>query len=142
MKKLSSGEIQLRINNIKESVETIKNNLPESLEEFKSLGIAKDGIYKQLEFAIQNILDICSLINSDLDLGISVSYKETIENLYNVKLIDEKLKGDLEFLNKLRDVLIYDYDLISDEIAFKNFQEYLEQIGRFLNFGEKLLEGG
>ena len=42
-----------------------------------SLGIVKDGIYKRLEFSIQNLVDIFSMIYSDLNLGVpsSVDYQ-------------------------------------------------------------------
>ena len=35
---------------IKESLELIKDNLPDNFEDFKSLGLIKDGIYKRIEF--------------------------------------------------------------------------------------------
>lgn len=55
---------------IKESIELIKSNLPDSLLDFESLGLIKDGIYKRIEFCIENVFDICAIINTDLRLGI------------------------------------------------------------------------
>jgi len=56
---------------VEEAVEAgIENVLPESFEEFSNLGLVKDGIYKRVEFAIENVFDICAVINADLDLGI------------------------------------------------------------------------
>jgi len=126
---------------IEMSLKIIRENLPDSLESFLKMGLEKDGIYKQLEFALQNVLDICNEINSTLELGIVIGYKDIIGNLHKAKIIDDSLKKKLEFLIQLREVLIYNYDLIRDEIAFKNMPEYLAMIEDFLAFTQRFLEG-
>jgi len=40
--------IRTKIMEIKESLELIRENLPDSLEEFASLGLIKDGMYKRI----------------------------------------------------------------------------------------------
>ena len=46
-----------------DSVRVVRDNLPRTYEEFCSMKrLEKDGIYKNIEFAIQNILDICAMI--------------------------------------------------------------------------------
>jgi len=34
------------------------------------MGLIKDGIYKRVEFAVENVFDICAIINTDLVLGV------------------------------------------------------------------------
>lgn len=62
--------IRTKIAEIQESFELIGENLPDSLEGFTSLGLLKDGMYKRIEFSIENVFDICAIINTDLRLGI------------------------------------------------------------------------
>ncbi len=50
--------IKQKIKEIEESLKLIQENLPDSEEEFKALKLVKDGIYKQLELSIQNLIDI------------------------------------------------------------------------------------
>ncbi len=47
--------IQQKLREISDNLELISENLPVEVEEFKELGLVKDGIYKRLEFSIQNI---------------------------------------------------------------------------------------
>ncbi len=60
--------IRTKVMEIQESLELIRKNLPDSFEEFASLGLIKDGMYKRIEFCIENVFDICAIINTDLRL--------------------------------------------------------------------------
>ncbi|MDI9624686.1 MAG: DUF86 domain-containing protein [Methanothermobacter sp.] len=51
----------------------------------------KDGIYKRLEFSIGNIFDICSILNSDLKLGVPREDEDIFYNLLRENIIDEEL---------------------------------------------------
>ncbi len=62
--------IKHKIKEIDESLEIIKKNFPKNAKAFEKLGLIKDGIYKKIEFSIQEVIDICSIINTDLNLGI------------------------------------------------------------------------
>jgi len=135
---VKKGEIEYKVELAEESLELIKDAFPETADEFLKMDLAKDGVYKRLEFAIQNILD---RIIVALELGPSIGYKDIVETLHKNKIIDEPLKEKLEFLVQLRDVLIYDYDLISDEMAFQNMEEYLQFVEDGIVFLKSFLEG-
>ncbi|ASJ07654.1 hypothetical protein A3L08_05535 [Thermococcus pacificus] len=97
--------------------------MPPSLEEFKSLGLAKDGIYKRLEFAIGLVLE--GLAERAKEHGvIAISYGDVVASLREKGLIPEDVAEKATFLAQLREVLIYDYDLVNDEIAFRDMEEY------------------
>ncbi|VVB93075.1 Uncharacterised protein [uncultured archaeon] len=49
--------IRTKIVEILESLELIRENLPDSFEEFASLGLLKDGMHKRIEFSIENVFD-------------------------------------------------------------------------------------
>ena len=44
----------------KESITLVRENLPHTYEGFYAKKLERDGIYKNIEFAIQNILDVFS----------------------------------------------------------------------------------
>ncbi len=57
MKKINrSAVIRTKIKEIEESIELVKNNLPQTFEEFSNAGLIKDGIYKRLKFCVENRL--------------------------------------------------------------------------------------
>ncbi|ASJ03777.1 hypothetical protein A3L09_08365 [Thermococcus profundus] len=107
--------------------------MPSTAEEFENLGLLKDGIYKRLEFSIQLILDTLSAIGRKNGI-IAVSYADMIAGLKERGILPEELAEKASFLKDLREILIYDYDLMDDGIAFRNMDEYLEHIESLLNF--------
>ena len=53
--------IRIKLANIMESVKLVTTHLSSEIEEFVQLGLLKDGIYKQIECAIEDVLDIVQL---------------------------------------------------------------------------------
>ena len=83
--------IRSKLADIEESVSLVEENLPSSFEEFSQLGLVKDGIYKRMEFAIENIIDICSIINSDLRLSVPESEESFVESLANIGILTQNM---------------------------------------------------
>ncbi len=52
---LRADLIRSKLADIEDSVSLVEENLPTSFEEFSKLGLVKDGIYKRMEFAIENM---------------------------------------------------------------------------------------
>lgn len=71
--------ICLKIEEILESLKLVEEYLLEDFEIFQLLGFIKDGIYKCVEFVIQNVIDICVIINFDLKLGIFEKEEDVFE---------------------------------------------------------------
>ncbi|AFL94510.1 hypothetical protein CL1_0299 [Thermococcus cleftensis] len=116
-----------------ESVELIRKSLPPTLEEFRAMGLAKDGIYKRLEFATGLVL--VGLYELAEEQGIrALSYDDAVRGLAERSILPEHIAEKAIFLVRLREVLMYDYDLINDEIAFRDMGEYLEFIEEVLAF--------
>lgn len=55
--------IRTKLKEIEESIGLVEAHLPTTFGAFSQLGLVKDGMYKQLEFALENIFDICAIIN-------------------------------------------------------------------------------
>ena len=60
--------IRNKMTRITEIIDSIQGYLPEDEGSFAELGIVKDGIYKRLEYAIENVFDICSILNSHMGI--------------------------------------------------------------------------
>jgi len=80
--------IRTKIKEIEESIGLAGEHLPSTFEEFSGLGLIKDGIYKRIEFAIENVFDVCAIINTDLELGIPGDD----EDVYGVYLEEGKMR--------------------------------------------------
>ncbi len=132
--------IRTKLKEIEESIKLVEENTPESFEEFSRLGLVKDGIYKRLEFSIENIFDICSILNSDLKLGVPSEDEDIFDNLLRENIIDEKLGEKLRSMKAFRNILVHRYGKIDDKIAFNILKKHLPDFYDFMEKIEKLLE--
>jgi uncharacterized protein YutE (UPF0331/DUF86 family) len=66
-----NDRILSKLSEAKESIKVVREYLPDTYEGFLSMKrLEREGIYKNIEFAIQDILDICALIVKDEDLQV------------------------------------------------------------------------
>jgi uncharacterized protein YutE (UPF0331/DUF86 family) len=131
--------IKIKLKEIDESLKVVEENLPSSFDEFQDLGLIKDGIYKKIEFCIENVLDICAVLNSDLELGIPVDEDDIIDHLMENNLISKDLGFRIKKMKGFRNFLVHRYGKIDDKIAFENikagfqdFQKFEEEIKAIL----------
>jgi len=136
---LRTDIIKTKIKVIEESIDLVKENLPENINEFKALGLVKDGIYKKVEASIQEIINICSIINSDLKLGIPSNRDDIIDALRDNNILSKKMAEKIKELKGFRNFLVHRYGKVDDEVAFKeichglpDFTLFKEEILKFL----------
>ncbi|RLG58924.1 MAG: DUF86 domain-containing protein [Candidatus Hydrothermarchaeota archaeon] len=132
--------IRTKMKEIEESIRLVEEYLPESFEEFSNLGLVKDGIYKRVEFAIENVFDICAIINADLNLGIPSSDENILENLMKNNILSMKMKEKLKMMKGFRNILVHRYGKIDDKLAFRILKENLGDFYEFMKEIEEFLE--
>lgn len=128
--------IKHKLISIKENIVLVKENIPDNLEQFKKLGLIKDGIYKKIEVSIQEIINICSIINSDLKIGIPSNRDEIISALENKKVLSKELGKKIRELKGFRNFLVHRYGKIQDEIAYEDIKEGFDD---FTLFNDEIL---
>ncbi|QDA30819.1 DUF86 domain-containing protein [Thermococcus indicus] len=133
--------IRSKIEEILESLRLIEENLPDDFEDFESLGIVKDGIYKRAEFAIQNVIDICAVINSDLRLTMPEREEDVFEGLVRAGIIPEEMAHKLRLMKGFRNILVHRYGRINDRLAFEVLHEHLGDIYEFVELIGDFLRG-
>lgn len=130
--------IKTKLKIIDENLELVKGSLPERVDEFTALGLVKDGIYKKIEASIQEIISICSIINSDLKLGIPSNRDDIIVALKNNNILSSKMAEKIKGLKGFRNFLVHRYGQINDEVAFNDIKQGLSDFSLFkeeiLNF--------
>jgi uncharacterized protein YutE (UPF0331/DUF86 family) len=132
--------IRIKLKDIRDSLEKVKSHLPQTLEEFLDLGLIKDGIYKKVEFMIENVLDICKIINTDLNLGLPKKDVDIIENLVKNEIISKEMGEKIKEMKSFRNILVHRYGEIEDEIAYEEIKNGLKDFEDFEREIEKFLE--
>jgi uncharacterized protein YutE (UPF0331/DUF86 family) len=129
---MREAEIKSKLMEIRESMDSIVEHIPHDQKEFISLGLIKDGIYKRLEYSIENVFDICAIINSDLSLGIPEEDESIIENLIQAKVLSEEWMGKLKGMKSFRNIMVHRYGRIDDRIAFGIMKERMGDFDLFI----------
>jgi uncharacterized protein YutE (UPF0331/DUF86 family) len=120
---LRKKEIEEKLSKTLELVEAIEEILPKEFGDFKINSIVRDAAYKRIESAIQNIIDICYMINSDLRLGTPEIEESIFVNLEKNKIFSKKFIEIIDEMKKFRNILIHRYGEINDSTAFENIKE-------------------
>jgi uncharacterized protein YutE (UPF0331/DUF86 family) len=132
--------IRSKLLDIEDSVSLVEKNLPSSYEEFSQLGLVKDGIYKRMEFAIENIIDICSIISSDLRLSVPESEESFVESLANIGILTPNMAEKTRRMKGFRNIIVHRYGRIDDLLAHKILTEHMEDFYEFIKSIERFLE--
>ncbi|MCU0637283.1 MAG: DUF86 domain-containing protein [Methanothrix sp.] len=132
--------IRSKMADIEESVSLVEANLPSSFDEFSELGLVKDGIYKRMEFAIENIIDILSIINSDLRLSIPEDEEAFIENLGHNGILTQSMVDKIRRMKGFRNIIVHRYGRIDDLLAYKILTEHMDDFSEFIESIERFLE--
>ena len=131
--------IRTKMEEIKESIGLVEGHLPDKFEEFSSMGLIKDGIYRRVEYAIENVFDICAIINADFELGIPYSDEGIVENLVKNKVLSSEMKEKLKAMKGFRSIVVHRYGKIDDKLAFGILRENIGDFHEFVGKIEELL---
>jgi len=124
--------IESKLTRIEESSQFIKDNLPDSLDEFRKNKLVRNALYKEAEYAIQMVIDVASIINTDLLLGMPESEDEIFSILEKKKVIQTDSLASLKELKGFRNILVHKYGEVDDEKAFVNIKEGLKDFDKFI----------
>ena len=129
--------IKSKLKIIEENIDLVQKNFPNKLEEFKSLDLIKDGIYKRIEASIQEIIKICSIINSDLKLGIPSNRDDIFSTLEEKEIISKELSAKIKKMKSFRNFLVHRYGQIQDEVAYEDIKNGFDN---FILFKKEILK--
>ena len=116
-----------KLSETKDSVKLVEENFPETYEKFIEMSrLERDGIYKNIEFSIQNILDICAIIMKEEDLKVPESDQSMLNELGKAGVLDEDIIEKIQVMKGFRNLLVHRYGPLDDEIAYSDIKEGLD----------------
>ena len=121
-----------KISEIEESLSLIEENMPGDFEEFENLGLLKDGIYKRIQYMIENILDICAIINSDLQFIPPGEEDDIINNLVKKEILSQSMGNKIKEFKEFRDIIVHRYGKIDDKLSFELIHENLSDFNKII----------
>lgn len=115
--------IRIKLKEIAEGVSLVQEALPKSSEEFRNLGLVKDGIYKRIEFAIEDVFDICAILNADLALGVPGEDEDILMHCVDKGIITPEMLEKIHGMRGFRNIVVHRYGKIDDVRAFLLLKE-------------------
>lgn len=88
--------------------------------------LERDGIYKNIECAIKNILDICALMVKDEDLEVPGSDDDILTELQDAAVLSEDTVEVIRKMKGFRNILVHRYGALDDEIAYNDIRTGLK----------------
>lgn len=123
--------IRIKLQEMSESVDMVREHLPDSVESFGRLGIIKDGIYKRIEYAIEN---------ADLRLGVPATDEDILENLVRHGVFGPEMRQSLKAMKGFRNIVVHRYGAIDDSLAFSILTERIGDFALFRQEVERFLQ--
>ena len=136
--KLRKEILLSKLKMLKNSLFYVKEFLP---SDFKFLEDRKDknALYKETEFAIQLIIDICAVINSDISKEMPSDEDSIIDALKNSKVLSDRTSKVLHEMIGFRNILVHKYGDIDNKIAYENIKNGFKDFNNFILEIEKFL---
>lgn len=138
-RKVRERVIRIKLREILDGVTLVREHLPPTVEEFRNLGLVKDGIYKRIEFAIEDVFDICAILNTDLALGVPGEDEDILVHLVQNGIIGNELADMIRGMRGFRNIVVHRYGTIDDALAFRLLTDHISDFFTFTGDIERLL---
>jgi uncharacterized protein YutE (UPF0331/DUF86 family) len=129
--------IEKKLRKIEEFLKELEAAPVKSFEEFKANVVSRRFIERNIELAIEQMVDICKHLVSGLDLKEPETYAECFESLAGSSIIREESVAKFQAMVRFRNMLIHIYDGIDDSITYGI---YTKHTGDFMLFISQLRE--
>ena len=123
--------VERKIRKMEQYVRELTTAQVKSLEEFTEDTVVKRFVERNIELAIEQMIDICKHLVAGLDLTEPETYAECFDILYKNKVIPEKPLPTFKAMARFRNRLIHVYDDIDDAITFEVYTKHLQDFKVF-----------
>lgn len=124
--------VERKLRKIEEFLKELEIAKIESYEAFKENIIIKRFIERNLELAIEQMIDICKHLVSALDLREPETFAECFEILAKGEVIPTNAVSMFQSMVRFRNFLIHVYDGVDDSITYGIYMRHLGDFTYFI----------
>lgn len=129
---IQDDRVREKIRVIELKAEKVEANLPGEFSKFEEMDLEKDGIYKNIEIAIQSSYDICAIIAREENLKVPESEESIPDLLKKEDIISKETAEKIKDMKGFRNALAHKYGAINDKIAYENIKTGLKDFEKFI----------
>jgi uncharacterized protein YutE (UPF0331/DUF86 family) len=111
--------------------------LPLNYDEYAESVEKKRACERLLHVCIECVIDICSIIATDLRLGLPSSEEDLFRKLKNAKVISKNMEEKLREMRGFRNILVHRYGTVDDELVYDTLENNLTD---FQDFRKEILK--
>lgn len=125
--------IEKKLRRIEEFLRELRNVQINSYENFKDNIVVKRFVERNIELAIEQMIDICRHLVSGLDLQEPESYAECFDILAKEDIVSLENLDTFKKMARFRNILIHAYEGVDDSITYSIFKDRLNDFYSFIN---------
>ncbi len=125
-----------KIEHIEERVGDIKTWLVEEEDVKEVEKKTRLAVYKAMQEASEASMDIVAMILKDEGKLPKDDYTN-VEEIFELEVVDKSIKEALNEANGLRNRLVHEYNMLSDDVALESIQCLLEPLDNFLEAAKR-----
>jgi uncharacterized protein YutE (UPF0331/DUF86 family) len=110
---------------------------PKSYKVYRASIEKKRACERLLHISIECVLDICSILTSELKLGLPSTQEALFAKLESSHIISSQLMSNLKKMRSFRNIVVHRYGTVDDELVYKILKS---NMGDFLDFKKEILE--
>ncbi len=103
-----------------------------TIDEFKEQIVTKRFIERNIELAIEQMIDICKHFVSGMDLREPETYSECFDILAKERVVSEHNLDTFKSMARFRNLLIHAYDGVDDAITYGIYKKRLNDFRIFV----------
>ena len=135
--------MSIRINEKLDELVKLHDELVEELpnkKEFLSTRILRRGIEKTIQLIADGVIDVSMMIISEKGLEKPMDSRGAITVLQKNKILSKSLAGKIKDLISFRNLLVHLYGKIDENEEYQNIKENHEDILKFVEAVEKVIQ--
>ena len=137
---VDKNRILAKLDEIERYIDELIEIKPKSFKEYQASIKEKRASERLVQIAIESVLDICSIIVSDMKLGLPEDEDDVIKKLETSKVIKNELALVLSKMKGMRNILVHKYGEVEDELVFESISQELEDFDKFKEEILRLIE--
>jgi len=135
---LDKDRILSKLDELDSYLSELESVMPKSYEEHMSSVEKKRSCERLLHILIECVIDVCALMVKGSRLGLPSEEEDLFEKLERKKVISKEMKERLKLMRGLRNILVYRYAEVDDELVFESlgnvndFRKFRKEVSSFL----------
>lgn len=132
---LDKERILVKLAELDSYLAELNSILPLNYDDYIESVEKKRACERLLHMCIECVVDICSIVATDLRLGLPSSEEDLFGKLKNAKIISKNMEEKLREMRRFRNLLVHRYGTVDDEIVYDvlennltDFQDFRKEI--------------